>query len=362
MQTQLHLPSSPLQLTQHLHRQLFKGLLISSLGLTLLAGGFELIISQFNADNVEPVLAVNWFLYDPAGQLFLIVIAFWLWSLAGAAILHHLLVPALHNLEHRERPPVDARGRPAPAGPVLLGFVRALLDRLARLDTPRTRFLIAASHELRSPLAAILGYAGLLADQRTPPSAAATERYAGLIVTQAQRMNRLIEGLLSASKLEEGALEFHPTPFCLGDLAAETVAEARQHSGREIVLDDYLQHALCHGDPWRLHEVFSNLIDNALKYSRPPAAVRVSLRLINAAQSAEITVQDQGLGIAEADRPVLFTRFGRIRSPETQRIPGHGLGLYIVKHIVEAHGGVITVRSQPGQGSAFVIQLPLRGR
>jgi two-component system phosphate regulon sensor histidine kinase PhoR len=142
-------------------------------------------------------------------------------------------------------------------------------------------------------------------------------------------------------------------------LIAEVIEEARQQSKREILLDDNLRLTACWGDRLRLREVFSNLIENALKYSTPETTIRVTLRPAEVNHCAEIMVQDQGIGIAEEELPLLFTRFGRIRKPQTQGIPGNGLGLFIVKHIVESHGGSIIVRSRPGRGTAFIVRLPL---
>ena len=142
-------------------------------------------------------------------------------------------------------------------------------------------------------------------------------------------------------------------------LIKEVIEEARQQSKREIVLVDGLIVSVCWGDYLRLCEVFSNLIENAVKYSAPDTIIRVILRPAENDQYADVTIEDQGIGIAEEALPILFTRFGRVRTTQTRGIPGHGLGLYIVKRIVESHGGSITVRSRPGKGTAFVVRLPL---
>jgi len=353
MQHETHPPSTPLRLTHHLQHRLLKGFLITSLGLAIIVAGFGLVYFQ----NYE--------------YLTFMVIAFWIWSIASVWLVHRLLAPILSDLDQLERtltdilqggavqPPTQllspAHNHPSP----IFQASRVLLDRLANPDSPQVHFLELVSHELRSPLASVLGYAALMTDRLAPPSAATIERYAGIIVKQAQRMNQLIENILMAANVEGGFLELNRTPLRLRRLIEEVIEEARQQSKREILLDDNLRLSVCWGDRLRLREVFLNLIENALKYSTPETTIRVTLRPAEVNHYAEIMVRDQGIGIAEEELPLLFTRFGRIRKPQTQGIPGNGLGLFIVKHIVESHGGSIIVRSRPGRGTAFIVRLPL---
>ncbi len=140
---------------------------------------------------------------------------------------------------------------------------------------------------------------------------------------------------------------------------AEVVEEVRRHSGREITLENDLDAALIQGDPMHLQKIFSCLIDNALKFSTPDLPVHLSARRAPASSWVEVSVTDRGIGIAEADVPLLFQRFGRIKNNQTQGIPGTGLGLYIVKYLVQRHHGQVALHSQPGAGATFVVRLPV---
>jgi signal transduction histidine kinase len=350
----------------HIQRQLLKGLLLTSLGLAVIVAGFGFFYFQMNQSPGDRLVEAN-----PGQSFAIMAVALWIWSLISIGLVHHLLAPILNELDRLEGTLLDSLQTgmvptklqspspiPTHRSPIFYAYW-VLRERLASLATPQMQFLEMVSHELRSPLASILGYAALLTDPVTQPTAAAVERYAGVIVKQAQRMNQLVESIVTAAKVEEGRLELNRTPLRLRRLIEEVIEEARQQSKREILLEDNLSLSVCWGDQLRLREVFSNLIENALKYSGPETPIRVSLQPADVNRAVEITVQDQGIGIAEEELPILFTRFGRIRKPQTQGIPGHGLGLYIVKHIVESHGGSIAVRSYTEQGTAFIVRLPL---
>jgi signal transduction histidine kinase len=234
-----------------------------------------------------------------------------------------------------------------------------LMDHLAESHTRGVNFVEAISHQLRSPLASVLGFGAVLADPLTRPTDAEVERYAQIIVSQSGRMDQLIEKMLSAARIEAGQLDVTREPLHLRTLAVTVIEETKQQSRREIILKDDLGSAVCWGDALRLREVFLNLIENALKYSTLDTPVHVILQRAEAGNWAEIMVTDQGIGIAQNELPGLFTRFGRIRNEQTRGIPGNGLGLYIVKYIVERHNGSILVHSQPGQGTKFTVRLPL---
>jgi signal transduction histidine kinase len=169
----------------------------------------------------------------------------------------------------------------------------------------------------------------------------------------------MVEQVVTAVRIDDHQLDLTLVPVRLDALLADVVADAKQRSRREITLDDQLDPAIIPCDPMYLRQAFWNLIDNAVKFSPPDTPVQVTVRRAPEPQRAEITVADQGIGIAEADRPVLFTQFGRIYNGRTRGLSGSGLGLYIAKYIVDQHHGDITVHSQEGQGAAFVVTLPL---
>jgi signal transduction histidine kinase len=364
-----HAPVS-FRLSRKLRRQLLTGLLCASLGLALIVAGFAFVDFPFDesfSDELVEAIRGQRHLY-----LILLGIALWIWGSANIWIVHRLIVPILSELDQFERtlfdtlqasavqPPTQLLSIPNARPGLIFQSYQLMLDRLAATDVPRTLyFLEMLSHELRSSMASIVGYATLLADRSAQPSAAGAAHYADIIVKQAWRMNQILESIVTAARVEEGRLELDRTPLRLRNLVVAVIDEIRQQSKREILFEDTLSLSVCVADPLRLREAFTNLIENALKYSGPETVVRVILQPAGENLYAEIIVQDQGIGIAEEELPLLFKRFGRIKKPQTRGIPGNGLGLYIVKHIVDSHGGSITVRSRPGLGTAFVVRLPL---
>jgi signal transduction histidine kinase len=235
----------------------------------------------------------------------------------------------------------------------------ALAIRLRESDASRLDFLTHIVHNLRSPLTAIVGYAELLKNPDLRPADANLESYAGIIAQQAARLAQTIEHMVTTASIVDNHLDLLLRPLRLGPLLAEVVAEAQQRCGREITFEDRLGARLVVGDALRMREVFANLIDNAVKFSAPDTPVEVTLCPARTLGRAEIRVVDHGIGIAEADRPRLFTRFGRLNNARMPGISGSGLGLYIVNQLVERQYGRITVESRPGRGTTFVVTFPL---
>ncbi len=225
----------------------------------------------------------------------------------------------------------------------------------------RDQFVAIASHELRTPVTSIRGYAQLLerqADQGKLDQSR-TKYHASQIVTQATRLAALISDLLDASRFQQGRLDLDQEPCDLAKLADATLLAFRtapdqpvRHQFRLIAPEPVVGR----WDAARLDQVLTNLISNAIKYS--PNGGEVAVEVTNTADGhGQLQVRDQGLGIATEDQIMLFQPFARVASPYRQ-IGGTGLGLYIVRQIVEGHGGRITVESRLGEGSTFTILLP----
>jgi PAS domain S-box-containing protein len=216
------------------------------------------------------------------------------------------------------------------------------------------RFLGMVAHDLRNPLTSILASAQLLERQGTSPDHRASN--AAIIANQARRMKAMIDALVDAARIGVGELKVQPAPMDLVALAREVV-EARQvtTAQHQILLEAPPRLE----GPWdvaRLEQAMDNLIDNAIKYS--PSEGEVRLHIERQDSQALVTVSDQGLGLHSKDLPQLFQLFSRMESART--IEGSGLGLYIVRGIVEAHGGRIWAESAgSGQGSTFGLTLPL---
>jgi len=241
----------------------------------------------------------------------------------------------------------------------VLGAVLTLTDitdEHARHEQQST-FLHMVSHDLRVPLTIILGHQQMLEQlcAETPVSAAARASLEA-IARAAQRMNVMIEDLVEAARLEGGQLRLAPQPVLLRPYLDELLrrAEGMLATSRVTVeLADDLPPV--HADVDRLDRIIINLLSNALKYSAPETPVL--LRARRAGAVVAITIRDRGEGIPPAVLPHLFTRF--YRAPEGRKAEGIGLGLYITRLLVEAHGGEITVESTAGKGSAFTFTLPV---
>lgn len=227
----------------------------------------------------------------------------------------------------------------------------------AREEATRLKedFLSAAAHDLRTPLTVLLGQSELLArriarDPQAPVDAASVDR----IVGEARRLRSLINALLDAERLEQGALVGVREPIDLDALLA-AVAARRHEEAWELtratspLIGSY--------DRTRMEQVLDNLLDNARKYSPPLAPVR--LRAWRQGGEGRISVADKGIGIPADDLPRIFERFYRASNVDDRQHSGMGLGLFICKRIVEEHGGRLWAESRPGHGSTFHIALPL---
>ncbi len=234
---------------------------------------------------------------------------------------------------------------------------------LRRMEEMRADFVANASHELRTPLASLSGFIDTLhGPARDDP--AARERFLVIMKQQATRMARLIEDLLSLSRIE---LKAHVQPTQTADLAGivRQVSDALQpiarERGVEISLDLPAEPIMVRADRDELIRVFDNLIENALKYGASGKRVNVTLqREPTAGEHGEVVVavRDYGPGIALEHLPRLTERFYRVDVAESRAQGGTGLGLALVKHILNRHRGRLSIESQPGHGATFFARLP----
>ncbi|MHB8613168.1 MAG: sensor histidine kinase [Candidatus Dormibacteraceae bacterium] len=246
------------------------------------------------------------------------------------------------------------------ASAVTAGLERGrVTERLAAIERNKTQFLNLASHELRGPLTVIRGYVSMLEGGLLGNLNERGLKAVPVISAKVLEMNALIEQMIEAARLEDGALMLRQQDHDLRDIVSAAVEAARlvvdaQHDIR-LKCPDRPVHVRVDGE--RIKTIVSNLLSNAIKYS--PAGGVVECDIFNRGGIARVSVKDQGLGVAKGDLPVLFTRFGRVSTPETDSLPGTGLGLYLGRQLARLHGGEITVDSEAGRGSTFTLHLPL---
>ena len=241
-------------------------------------------------------------------------------------------------------------------------FVFHDVTAIRRLEKVRKDFVANVSHELRTPLTSIKGYVEALLDgAKDQPDEA--QRFLGIILKQADRLNLIIEDLLQLSQIESGQVAFKQEPVRMDGLVERTVAMIKPLADKKrhevsVSLPIGLPSVL--GDEERLAQVLANLLDNAVKYTPEGGRIVVSGRAFGTGHTGrvELCVADTGVGIPESDRPRVFERFYRVDKARSRELGGTGLGLSIVKHIVEAHHGAIWVEANRPAGSRFVFRLP----
>jgi PAS domain S-box-containing protein len=224
----------------------------------------------------------------------------------------------------------------------------------------RDQFLSIASHELKTPLTSLMGYVDLMQRRaaRAGDQVERDQRAMRVVGEQAARLNKLVGALLDLSRIETGQLSIERGLVDLNAMARRLVEEAQPTTDRHTIrFSGADQPIMLLGDELRLEQVVQNLIQNAIKYS--PSGGTVTVQVERQAANAYVRVSDQGIGIPAAALPQLFRRFYRASNADSQHISGMGIGLYVVKEIVELHGGAVEVASRESQGSTFTISLPL---
>lgn len=230
------------------------------------------------------------------------------------------------------------------------------------VDRMKSEFISLASHQLRTPLSAIKTYTHMLLDGYMGGITKPQRRSLQTIMGAADRMNELISTLLNITRIESGNVTVAPKQTNLSQLAQDVMNEL-SHSAAErgitITLDAPKKPAIIRTDSLILKEVLTNLVNNAIKYS--PAEASVTIRIKTLAQSVRIAVEDQGFGIPKAAQEQIFTKFFRAHNIVRRETTGTGLGLYLVKGLVEQLGGSISFVSEENKGSIFYLTLPKQG-
>jgi signal transduction histidine kinase len=222
----------------------------------------------------------------------------------------------------------------------------------------RSQFVASVSHELKTPLTAIRMFAETLALGRTPDRS--QTEYLQTIVSESERLSRLVDNVLDFSRIEQDRKIYQMQKVCLADVVRSALRAiqyplARQNFTLNVAIDDSMPPMMA--DPDAIEQAVLNLLANAVKYSGAAREIRLQVRRDQ--DDAVIEVADNGVGIAPEHHHKIFEKFYRVRTAETDRVPGAGLGLTLVSHAIKAHGGRVEVSSTPGSGSTFSIRMPL---
>jgi len=233
------------------------------------------------------------------------------------------------------------------------------ITELRRLEQVRTDFAANVSHELKTPLTSIRGFVETLQAGAidNPPMA---HKFLRIIMLETERLTRLINDILSISKLESGDTEVATERLRLDKMAYDVCDMLDIHAGEKKVTINYHMNekpTFIMGNPDRVEQMLINLVENAIKYNKEGGSVTV--QVFSNANEANITISDTGIGIAEEHLPRMFERFYRVDKGRSRQMGGTGLGLAIVKHIVRSMNGEIEVHSKLGEGTEFLITLPL---
>ena len=230
------------------------------------------------------------------------------------------------------------------------------LTRLKQLERTREEFVANVSHELRTPLSLIKGYVETLLDgARNNPEVA--ERFLKIIERNTNRLDLLIQDLLTISALESGRMKLNLQPVELRPLVGKVFTDlGAKAENKKVRLISELPELAASADVNRLDQVLANLVDNAIKYGRTNGSVRVGGKKLDD-NRLEIFVQDDGPGIPPESLDRVFERFYRVDKARSRDQGGTGLGLSIVKHIVQAHGGEVWAKSEPGKDATFFFTL-----
>ena len=261
----------------------------------------------------------------------------------------HVLVLAeqtQEKLEHRQRQQLEANR------------LRKKADHLASLEKAKSEFLRLASHELRGPAATLGGYLSMIEDESLGPIPQRLRPVLPMLKSKAAQINLLANEMVEAARLEDGRVQLKRKRVDLSQVVRRSVgtAETTATPRHRLRFDDRVGRELwVLGDVLRLEIIIANLLDNAIKYS--PQGGDVTARLSTSGDTALLSVRDQGIGIAAQDMDRLFVRFSRLAS--LNDVPGTGLGLYLARELARLHKGEIVAVSKPGEGSEFVLSLPV---
>lgn len=233
-----------------------------------------------------------------------------------------------------------------------------LLAKQKEINQTMGDFLSVATHELKAPMSIIKGYISNVVEDTQPPLSESAKEQLGIALAQTDRLNGLVQDLLNVSRIEQGRVSYNLQPVVIDEVLSPIVKNYQVMASEKNISISYEPNTalVVYADAGRVQEIFTNLIDNAIKYSLKGS---VTITQKTDSKLVVVAVRDTGIGIGPEERKRLFQRFYRIKNDETKDISGTGLGLWIIKQYVEAMGGTIEVDSMTGSGSEFTVSLPI---
>jgi len=234
--------------------------------------------------------------------------------------------------------------------------INVMASELSQMETMRQDFISNVSHEIQSPLTSIRGFALALQDETL--NVESRRHYLNIIVAESTRVSGLSDNLLKLSALESGNFPFENQVYRLDKQLRDTIlASEPQWLEKNIEVEAELEEVNVTAVKDLMTQVWTNLLHNSIKFTPRNGCIHIKLRTID--ERVEVEIQDSGIGISEEDLPRIFDRFYKADKARTASGGGSGLGLSLVKKIVELHKGKVTVASRPGEGTAFVVSLPM---
>lgn len=252
---------------------------------------------------------------------------------------------------------LEAHPRYAGQFTVLVENLNRMAAELGQMEQMRQEFISNVSHEIQSPLTAIKGFAQALRQNDMPPEM--RDHYLQIIATESDRMSRLSDNLMRLTSLEAKQPVLRIRKFRLDRQIRQSVLSCEPiWEAKKLTMDVELDETTLEADEELLSQVWGNLLHNSIKFTPEGGTIAVRLRVVG--DYAEASVADSGIGISEADLPHLFERFFKVDKSRNRQAGGSGLGLSIVKKIVDLHGGSIEAASRPEEGTTFTVKLPLQ--
>lgn len=244
---------------------------------------------------------------------------------------------------------------------ILAYIVVRSLERLAEAARMKLEFLTIMTHQIRAPFANLRWVIDLLMSKKVGSFGEKQEEYFKILRENSQRLEELIDKIITVSKIEQGKFPLRKEPFSLKEVIEKVILEFKlfaEASNAKIKIEAQEDLPKILGDASRIREVIENFVDNAIKYTKESGEVKISL--LEKGKDIYFEVKDFGVGIPKEDQKYIFRKFFRSKSAIRYQTQGSGLGLFIAKSIIEAHRGKIGFTSQEGEGSTFWFTLPIK--